>query len=325
MVTSAFIGLQNERLKIEIAKPGTVYAGSRFDWTGFITQVYLDGKHTFCAYEDRVPGNGSGGIGICNDFGLNKPIGYDEAAVGEDYLKVALGNVKKLDAPKPYIHMVGHEITEKATITWENDATSVCFHAVNPDCRGYRTDLKKKISIDGNQLRIDYTLKNIGEKTIDTEEYTHNFLAIDGKPLGKGYQVDVAFEADDKGRAELGGMMAMVPMMMPGIKAGMHRDVLTLGAEDCGMALEDHRLSFGDEVIGQYYARGNTVDNSGAHFRLTELSSGAYVEEEDSFDAPYMALWGTVDCIAIEAFHDLTLLPGEETSWSRTYTFDIKK
>ena len=325
MVTSAYIGLENERLKVEIAKPGTVYAGSRFDWTGFITQVYLDKKHTFCAYEDRVPGNGSGGIGICNDFGLNKPIGYDEAAVGENYLKVGLGNVKKLEAPKAFIHMVGHEITEKAEITWENDDTSVSFHAVNPDCRGYRTDLKKKISIDGNRLRIDYTLKNIGAKTIDTEEYTHNFLAIDGKPLGKGYQVDVAFEADNQGREELGAMLTMAPMIMPGVPVGMHRDVLALGVEDNGMALENHRLTFGDAVIGQFYARGNTVDNSGAHFRLTELSSGAYIEESDSFEAPYMALWGTADCIAIEAFHNITLLPGEETSWTRTYTFDIKK
>ena len=91
MLTEAYIGLKSDRLLVEIAKPGTVYAGSRFDWTGFITQVYLDGKHTFCAYEDVVPGLGSGGIGFCNDFGLNTPIGYDEAEIGEGYMKIGIG------------------------------------------------------------------------------------------------------------------------------------------------------------------------------------------------------------------------------------------
>ena len=63
MLTEAYIGLKSDRLLVEIAKPGTVYAGSRFDWTGFITQVYLDGKHTFCAYEDVVPGRA-----VCGDY-----------------------------------------------------------------------------------------------------------------------------------------------------------------------------------------------------------------------------------------------------------------
>ena len=36
------IFLQNERLTVEIAQPGEHYDGTRFDWSGFITQVTLE-------------------------------------------------------------------------------------------------------------------------------------------------------------------------------------------------------------------------------------------------------------------------------------------
>ena len=130
MVTGAYIGLENERLKVEIAKPGTVYAGSRFDWTGFITQVYLDKKHTFCAYEDVVPGLGSGGIGFCNDFGLNTPIGYDEVNVGEGYMKIGIGTVIKEEGHKGGTHMLAMRISENADITYRYGETFAEFHAV---------------------------------------------------------------------------------------------------------------------------------------------------------------------------------------------------
>lgn len=43
--------ISNQRLKVEIALPGTQYHYSRFDWTGFIVQITLDDKHTFCTSE----------------------------------------------------------------------------------------------------------------------------------------------------------------------------------------------------------------------------------------------------------------------------------
>ena len=39
--------LCSDRLAVAIARPGTIYRGTRFDWTGFITQVTLEEKHIF--------------------------------------------------------------------------------------------------------------------------------------------------------------------------------------------------------------------------------------------------------------------------------------
>lgn len=316
MLTETTILLKSPRLAVEIAKPGTVYAGSRFDWTGFITQVTLDDTHTFCAYEDPVPGHGSGGIGICNDFGLNLPIAYAEAAPGEEYLKVGIGNVQKLDAPQPFIHMLQHRITRHAELRYEAEEDRVTFLSVNPPCNGYRCRHQKTVRVEDNHLVIDYEFENIGEKPIETEEYTHNFLAIDGLPYDENYRLQTAFRVDEKGRQELVGMSSM----MPGITVS--DDILSLGGGRPSVTFKDGELLFREAVSGQYYTRGNLVANTGEHFRLSNRKAGCYVAETDSFDAPYMAIWGIGSCIAVEAFCPVKVAPGENARWTRTYTFD---
>ncbi|GJM81015.1 hypothetical protein HMSSN139_35110 [Paenibacillus sp. HMSSN-139] len=70
--------LQNEQLGVKIAELGEVYRGTRFDGAGFITGVELNGRHQFCVPESLVPGSGTGGIGLCSEFGIKEAIGYEE-------------------------------------------------------------------------------------------------------------------------------------------------------------------------------------------------------------------------------------------------------
>lgn len=299
MLTEAYIGLKSDRLVVEIAKPGTVYAGSRFDWTGFVTQVYLDGKHTFCAYEDVVPGVGSGGIGFCNDFGLNTPVGYDEAEVGEGYIKIGIGTVIKQGGHKGGLHMVSHVISDPAEITYEAGVDYASFKAVNPEVNGYATVLYKKVSVEGNTMTFDYRLVNTGSKTIVTEEYIHNFCCIDGKYIGPSYKAEVAFSPDKE----------MFESAKP---------------RQSEMEFENNVITFNKVFEGRaFYTKGYDMKPvNGAHWKLTEETTGVSVSETDSFDAPYMACWGTKYVISPEAFIDINLAPGEEMTWSRTYTFE---
>lgn len=43
--------LENNRLKVSIQEPSEMYEGSRFDWTGFISQIVLDERVSFCVPE----------------------------------------------------------------------------------------------------------------------------------------------------------------------------------------------------------------------------------------------------------------------------------
>jgi len=302
MVTNAFIGLKSSRLSVEIAKPGTVYAGSRFDWTGFITQVYLDGKHTFCAYEDITPGQGSGGIGFCNDFGLNTPIGYDEIEPGEGYMKIGIGTVIKQAGNKGGIHMVNHVISDPAEITYRYGADFIEFKSVNPEINGYKCELSKKIAVEDNTMTIDYVLANTGSKEIETEEYVHNFVCMDAQYVGPNYKAEVAFEPDLH-------MLQMAKERQP--EFVFDKGVITFTKTFEGRA---------------FYTKGFEVKEcGGAHWKMTEANSGCSVEETDSFQAPYMACWGTKYVFSPEAFIDISLAPGEEMSWSRSYRFDCNK
>jgi hypothetical protein len=81
----------NNRLRVGIAEPGTVSRGSRFDRSGLITAVELDGAYRFCRPEDPDPSRGTGGIGLCGEFGIEEPIDWDEAAPGEHFPKLGVG------------------------------------------------------------------------------------------------------------------------------------------------------------------------------------------------------------------------------------------
>lgn len=83
--------LKNDRLLVEIAELGEAYQGTRFDGTGIITGVKLDGQHQFCVPESLTPGTGTGGIGICSEFGIKEAIGYEDTRVGEQFPKLGVG------------------------------------------------------------------------------------------------------------------------------------------------------------------------------------------------------------------------------------------
>ena len=89
--------IASDRLQVEIAEPQTIYCSSRFDWTGFITQVTLDKERTFCVPE-AIDGTGTGGHGLCNEFGITRPIGFDDAAPGETFPKIGVGLLRRPDA-----------------------------------------------------------------------------------------------------------------------------------------------------------------------------------------------------------------------------------
>lgn len=302
----ASILLKNERLSVEIAKPGTVYSGSRFDWTGFIVQVRLDDRHSFGARESINPGEGSGGIGFCNEFGLDHPIGYDEAEVGEGYLRVGIGTVLRFDdRPGNSVQMLDLKITDRAEISYRYSESEAVFFARNPEVNGYRCELRKQVSLADNRVRICYRIKNTGEKPIRTEEYMHNFMCFDGRNIGPSYEISMALEPSAE-------MLAASRKYQP------------------ELIIEKSALSFSRVFEGRAFflkgaARASDLKYS---WKIRERTTGCSVSETDSFVPYRMAIWGTKYVIAPEAFAMIDLLPGEEYSWTRILEFeseDIKE
>jgi hypothetical protein len=316
------VRLRSDRLVVDIAGPGTVYRGTRFDWTGFITQVTLEGGHTFCVPESLEPGQGTGGIGLCNEFGIDAPVGYDAAGPGEPFPKLGIGLLVRPDEG-PYNFFRTHEIAQPFPIHVEA-GDSTARYAVEPvDCWGYAARLEKTVTVSGNQLEIAYRLENVGQHPIVTNEYCHNFLGIDGQPIGPDYRLRVPYPIalEEMPRTARRAAPPRTRRLVPGFlleRIGERArkrmtEVLDIQESDIGLRARPER-PFYCRLRG--YARSQEPQ-----WDLAHVPTGVGAREFDDFSPVRVAVWGTAHVISAEVFVEIAVQPGAAQTWSRRFEF----
>ncbi len=286
--------LRSDRLAVEIAEPGAVYRGPRFDWTGGITQVTLDGRHTYCTPATIDPNNTDLSIvniaGLANEFGIFCPVGYDDAAPGECFPKLGVGLLEKPDDQpysfaRPYrIHPFPMDVQQHG-----DDAFTMLVHP--SPCRGYACRYTKTIRLEGTRLEIHYLLENVGERAILTHEYNHNFLACDGAFFGPDYRMTLPFP-------------------------------ITCDPVPEELAIEGSEIRWRKTPEGAYYCRptGFTAATPAA-WRLTNEATGAGIAFAGSFPIDLIALWGVAHTACPEVFFAVDVQPGASQDWTRCYEF----
>jgi len=291
------ICLDNGTINVEIAQPGE-YDGSRFDWTGFIRQVTLrEGGHTFCSVESLVPGRGTGGAGLCNEFGIHHPIGYDLAAPGEQFPKLGVGLLARPDEAG-YDFYRPHAV-QPFPVQAHAGADEASFISDPLPKNGFAARLHKRIALNGATLTIEYELQNVGERMIETTEYVHNFVAIDGLPVGPDYELRLP--------------RALAP-----------RDGLSPVTQEL--------LAFGDSAIRwtravedneMFYCQFPGYDGQSVpyYWELVHRGAGVGLRESGTAPASSLALWGEKHVLSPEAFIDVRVEPGSVQRWSRSYSF----
>uniref|UniRef100_A0A7C4PHI9 DUF4432 family protein n=1 Tax=Anaerolinea thermolimosa TaxID=229919 RepID=A0A7C4PHI9_9CHLR len=322
--------LQSDRLTVEISRPGVAYHGTRFDWSGFITQVTLDGQHTFCVPEDYTPGKGTGGIGICNEFGIDQPVGYDEAKPGDCFPKLGIGLLTRLDS-STYSFWDPHQIAQRFPIEMAVSKQQVTFTVQPIECRGYSARLTKQISVENNRMTIQYGLENTGEKPILTNEYTHNFIGINQQPLGSAYTLrfpqNIAFED-------------ITPMVRDQLPRWMRR-FLPFFADAAArkyiqkqlsiLNVNDRELSWHHTPTSPFYCRLANLEqlqqtSEGEFHTMWELhhsTDEVFMCEKVNFSPVRIALWGTAHVVSVEVFKGIQLQAGGKETWARQYEFGI--
>jgi len=292
-IDSTKIILNNECLEVEISNPGAFYKGSRFDWNGFIMQVTLDGTHTFCVPESLEPGKGTGGEGLCGEFGIEEPIGYDETPVDHYFHKIGVGLLKKTDM-LPYDFFRSYEVIHQSSNIIANKET-VSFSTSTSNQNGYTYEYKKSISIQGNNLKISYFLYNSGTKRISTTEYCHNFIGIDNQKVDSSYSLKLPCE-----------------LLMQNVVGEIEA--------------EDKVITWPDTVMDkQFYCQIQGYDsNEKPSWEIYNSKTGVGVREIDNFPVCKFALWGYRHVISPETFIKIELEPGQTKTWTRQYEFFIK-
>ncbi|RSK26080.1 hypothetical protein EJF36_03875 [Bacillus sp. HMF5848] len=281
--------LENNRLKVEIQEPGSFYKGPRFDWTGFITQITLDGNINYCVPERLEEGKGTGGLGLCNEFGIDLPIGYDETEVDEMFPKIGVGLLKK-DEDDVYDFFRNYEVLP-LEFKIAKEANSITFETTNYSPMGYGYHLFKEVAIVDNRLIINYQLKNVGKHPIHTNEYSHNFIGINNQLIGEHYQ-----------------------LKMPRMKK--------MDIEVGSISKSEDRLTWSATPDEDFYAHIDWDVNNGTYnWDVFHDKIGAGVREISEFQPSKIALWGTTHVVCPEVFIDIKLNPNEIKSWKRVYEF----
>ncbi|WP_340022299.1 hypothetical protein MHI24_25220 [Paenibacillus sp. FSL K6-1096] len=287
--------LSNGQLTVEIADVGA-YGGTRFDWSGFITGVTLEqGGHTFCVPESLIPGQGTGGSGLCNEFGISRAIGYDDAAPGEWFPKFGVGLLQK-QKDEPYSFVGEYPLTPfPVTEEWTTDSVT---YTVEPlECRGYSMKLVKTLKLEGNRLDIFYYVENVGMKPLRLEEYIHNFVGIDQADVGPDYVLKLP-----------GSPRVTSP------ESSFTENLLKV---------EGNHLTWTGGAERQFYCKLEGWEQAEAdyYWELVHKSSGAGIRESGDFAAERIALWGDKHVISPEVFIDITILPRHSKGWRRSYQF----
>lgn len=315
------IRIRNARLSVEIAAPGMIYRGTRFDWSGFITQVTLDDQHTFCMPESLEPGKGTGGIGLCNEFGNELAVGYDEAQPGEAFPKLGIGLLKRPD-DKPYNFFRPHEIVALFPIQVEASEEQARFVVEPIECRGYAARLEKTIRLEENTLTIHYKLENTGSKPILTHEYCHNFLGIDQQPIGPDYRLTFPQAVQREPLPDQ--FLRLAPPWLrwlprPILKALIQRYV---GGSSQAMALQGREITWKETPKGFFFSRlQGYARRDEPQWTLTHAPSGVSVSEIDDFTPTRLVVWGEAHVVSAEVYTDITIAPGEVQRWTRRYIF----
>lgn len=287
--------IKSDQLSVEIGMPGTSYSGSRFDWTGFIQQVTLaSGNHTFCIPESLIEGEGTGGVGLCNEFGIRTPVGYEQLAVGDCFPKVGVGLLTRMDE-EPYNFFKSYPI-QPFPIHVEQGSDYIRYVTEALPCNGYAFKLEKEITVHDATLSINYALHNVGEKPIMTNEYVHNFISIDDQPIGPDYVLHLPDE---------------INLMED--TSDYTQDILQV---------EGQNLSWNKQVEGMFYCIIPEFKTQAPYYwEVTNKQAGAGLRERGSAPAIFTALWGVAHVLSPEVFVAINVNPGEKQQWSRSYDF----
>lgn len=280
--------LSTSRLRVRVAKPGFLYQRTRFDWTAIVTDILLDNQHTFCSVESPNPLVGAGGIGLMSEFGIHEPIGFDEADVGEKFPKLGVGLLEKPDNAA-YFFMRPYPVAPfPCTVTILDDGLRFGQAAV--DCRGYAANLTKTLTLRDTTLRVDFLLENTGKKRIETTEYNHNFLQLNGKPTGADYRFTSS--------------------------APLH-----FTRNDGSTWSTDGILTWPDGIQAFHAHCGQLPEMDQFSWTLRHRTAGISVTGQVDFKPCRVACWGMEHVISPEIFFPIRLSPGESAAWSRQWTF----
>jgi len=284
--------LKNKNLSVQIDLPDEGYDFSRFDWTGKISKVTF--KNIPVSGRERPDNRDQDlfGRGYYNEFGIDSALGFEEAEMGGWFHKIGIGLLKK-DLPDYLFHK--KYTIRPARFESNGDKEKIILTCTSEAINGYSYVLEKEIRLEDDGFKIQYRLHNTGDKRISTQEYAHNFMAIDEKLIGRDYTLRFPFEIKPEKFGETVNLEGLVTM-------------------------DSKSFQFKGTPKEQFFFSNLSGDQKvKAQWELIHLPSKIGVRESGSFETGKINLWGWRHVISPELFANIDIEPGLSKYWKRTY------
>ena len=173
------------------------YRGTRFDWSGQISSLKTKNHEYFGQWFERYdPKLHDAIMGPVEEFRTGSSgLGYDEAAVGGEFVRIGVGVLKKPEE-KAFQSFRTYEILDagKWSVKQGKDWIQFTHDLKGPNGYAYRYTKKIRLVKGQPQMVIEHALKNTGTKRIETSQYNHNFFVMDSQPTGPEASVKFPFE-----------------------------------------------------------------------------------------------------------------------------------
>ena len=284
--------IKNNTLEVAVDLPLENYKGSRFDWSGKISVIKFLAIPFTTAEDPSSKDINFLGKGLFNEFGINSPLGFEETPMGGWFHKIGVGLLKK--EHKEYLFHRNHLIKPAHfDITCEDQ--KIIIVCKSEPVNGYCYELKKEISISENSFTIDYLLHNTGEKKIVTDEYVHNFIAINNALINKDYLLKFPFP--------------LHPILFDE----------TVNSEN-KVEIGNDSISFNENPRKQFFFSNLTGGKQlEAEWTLINLKAKLGMKEIGSFKTDKINLWGWRHVISPELFFKISVDPKKTIEWSRKF------
>jgi hypothetical protein len=290
-------GLIHAKLMLPDAQHGS-YQGTRFDRSGIIASLQFGGHEYFGRwYEHHDPKIHDAITGPVEEFRTNDSgLGYDEARAGGTFVRIGIGTVRKPDE-KTYRPYETYEVVDPGKWTIRKHKDRIEFTQRLRSDGGYAYVYRKTVRlVKGKpELLLEHSLKNTGQKAIDTTQYNHNFFVIDHEVVGPDIAVKFAFTPQAirrfNDRAEIVGQEIRFP----------------------------HELAGKNGVFSELTGSQNDVKDY--EFRIENLKTGAGVHITSDQPLEKANFWAISTVASVEPYIHLKIEPDGEAHWTIRYQF----
>jgi hypothetical protein len=293
-------GLIQAKLYLPDTETG-YYRGTRFDWSGVISKLEYKGHSYFGQWFPKYdPYLHDAITGPVEAF---DPIGYDAVKPGEPFLKIGVGTLKKIN-DEPYRFTSPFEILNGGKWSVKKKKDQVKFTHQLKDAGGYAYLYEKTVKLTKGkpELVLAHSLKNTGEKPIETKVYNHNFFMLDEQPIGPDYSITFPFELELISNTRgMGTTVDIQKNKLVFLEPIQPRESIYI-------------------VLGGYSDRASDYD-----ITLSNSKTGAGVRITNDRPITHFPVWSIPTTLCPEPYMLVSVAPGETFTWNTTYEFFSEK